>query len=104
MAAAAGGAKLGSDHQIAKRAKTEKLIAQVREQAQLGAADAINGIEVKHTTINRRVEREIRENTVYRDCVNTPVAIELLDNARANRAIGPIEAIVPPATGRSESQ
>lgn len=97
------GAKLGSDHQIAKQAKTEVLIAKVKEQAQLGAAEAISKIDINHTTINRRLEKEIRENTIYRDCISSTDAERLLDNARGNRAVAPSEASVPPGTGRSES-
>lgn len=102
--AAAGGAKLGSDHEIAKQATTKQLIADVKEQAQLGAAAAILKIDVTHTTINRRLETEIRENNhIYHDCINTPSAERLLDDARGNRAVSPVEAVVPAGSGRSES-
>jgi hypothetical protein len=103
LGATVGGAKLGSDHQLAKQAKVKELIAEVKEQAQQGAADAILKIDVKYTTINRRLETEIRENNhIYHDCVNTPTATRLLDDARANRPISSTEAIVPTGAGRSE--
>lgn len=95
---------MGSDHEIAKQAKTKELIAEVRNQAQLGAAYAIGKIDVKHTTINRRLETEIRENNhIYHDCVNTPAAERLLDDARGNRAVGSIETVVPVESGGSGS-
>lgn len=104
LGATVGGVKIGSDHQIAKQAKVEKLIAEVKEQAQLGAADAISKIDIKYTTINRKLETEVRENThIYHDCVNIPDAIRLLDDARANRPLSADKAVMPLETGGSES-
>ena len=43
-----------------------------RDAAIQAAADAIAGIDVKHTTINRTVEREVIEKPVYKECRHTP--------------------------------
>jgi len=104
-ASAAGGAKLGMDHIIAKQTKTEELIAAVREQAQQGAAEAIGKIDIKQTVINRKVETITREVPVYRECLNTPDVSRLLDDARANRdtAVSPGGSVVS-NTGSSKSQ
>jgi len=104
-ASAAGGAKLGMDHVIAKQAKTEALIAAVREQAQQGAAEAIGKIDIKQTVINRKVETITREVPVYRECLNTPDVSRLLDDARSNRdtAVSPGGSLLP-STSSNKSQ
>lgn len=100
-ASAAGGAKLGSDHQIAKQSKTEALIAAVKEQALQGAAAAIALNRPRHTTIQQRAETILRESKVYTECVNGPELERLLDAAR-NDGIGtvtPGSGIVPLESG-----
>lgn len=77
------GWRLGSDHVIASQAKDADLVARVREEAQLGAADAIAKIEIKQTTIRQTLEHTLRENTIYRDCLVDPVTKRLLDAARS---------------------
>jgi len=75
---------LSHDHTIAQQRETEALIAVVKEQAELGAAEAIGKIDIKQTTIRQTVEHTVREVPVYRDCVNDPTVERLLDNARSN--------------------
>lgn len=57
----------GKTIEAADRQSDEQLAAKVAAAAQTGAALAIAGIEIKHTTIRQRAEKEIRENTVYRN-------------------------------------
>ena len=80
------GVDLGADREIAKQAKIEEVRREVEDAARLGAAAAINEIEITNRTINREVETITREVPIYRDCVNTSDIERLLDAARANRA------------------
>ena len=56
------------------------------DASQKAAAEAIAGIEITHTTIQGRLEREIRIETQYRDCRHSPDAFRLLNDALDNRA------------------
>ncbi len=75
------GAKLGADHEIAKQAKVQDLIAQVKEQAQKGAAEAI----AKNRPINQYnkevLEHEIRVVPDYSRCVNSPDGMRAINSA-----------------------
>lgn len=74
-------------------------VAQVAYDAtQRANADRVGQTEDKHHTIERKLETIIREVPIYRDCVNTPDSIQLLDDARANRAtsVGDNPSPVPP--------
>lgn len=66
------GVEVGDDGATARQAREADVRRETRELAQQGAAAAISEIEVKHVTIRQRVEREIREHPVYRDCRHTP--------------------------------
>lgn len=83
------GMDLGADREIAKQAKIEEVRREVEDAARLGAAAAINEIEITNRTINRQVETITREVPVYRDCVHDPDVERLLDAARANRVSEP---------------
>ena len=78
-AGAAGGWKAASDHRDALdladgKAKSESLLA---------AADAIAKIKVVQQHITTKGETIVRENTVYRDCRNTPEMVKVLNAAAA---------------------
>jgi 5-enolpyruvylshikimate-3-phosphate synthase len=61
----------------ADRLKAEEIM----QQAEIGAAKAIAKIKVQNTTIRQPLEREVRENTVYVDCRNSPDSMRLLNAA-----------------------
>jgi hypothetical protein len=82
------GYAMGADHEIASRAKDESVEKRTRDAALSAAAEAIAGIQVRHTTIRQPVEREIRENVVYRDCHHSPDAFGLLNHALEDSAPG----------------
>lgn len=88
--ATAGGYKLGSDHQLASQAKTEDLIAKVKEQAQQGAAEAIS----KNRPINQYnkqvLDREIRIVPDYSRCVHSPDGLQSINSALENKRAEPI--------------
>ena len=79
------GYRMGRDSVIASQAKAEAVRLETLHLAQLAAAEEIAKIQVVHTTIRQTAEKTIREIPVYRDCVNDPGVVGLLDAARANR-------------------
>jgi hypothetical protein len=58
----------GIEQQQGTEAREELLVKKGIEAGQKGAAEAIAKIELKQVTIRQRVETEIREKPVYRDC------------------------------------
>lgn len=74
----------GVRYEKGQHARTEVLIARVREEAQLGAADAIAKNRPVQQIIKQKLETEVREVPVYRDCRNTPDVQRLLNNALTN--------------------
>lgn len=60
----------------------ERVVAAVAtEAAASAAAGAISKIRVQHTTVRQEVEREIRENVVYRECVHSPGSLQHINAA-----------------------
>lgn len=98
LAAAAGGAKLGSDHQIAKQAKTEALIAAVEKRAQIGAATAIAENKPVHQFNKQVIERETRIVPDYSRCVHSDAGLRALNSALENtRAESVGDSVLPDA-------
>lgn len=66
-----------------QQAHDEQLAAKVGAEAQNAAAKAIAGIQIKHTTIRQQAEKEIRENTVYRnpECAHTDSMLQRINEA-----------------------
>lgn len=62
------GNHIGKALERGDRMEDDALIEKVSKAAQLAAGEAIAGITVKHTTIRQQADKEIRENTIYRDC------------------------------------
>jgi hypothetical protein len=81
VALAIGGFTFGVKYQRGQEARAEQLIARVRDEAQLGAAEAIAKIEIKNTTIRQQLETVTREVPVYRDCRNTDDGMRLINDA-----------------------
>ena len=75
------GSHVGATGEKAKYATTQLLIAKAVEGAQQAAANEIAKIQVVNKTIQGKVETITRENTVYRDCHNSPDALRLLNDA-----------------------
>lgn len=67
----------------------DKAIADTRTAANLGAADAISKIKVTNTTVQGRLRTVVQNNPVYRDCVNDPATMGLLNSALSGKAAGP---------------
>ncbi len=67
--------------EIAERATLEELARVAREAAIQGAAEKIATIEVKHVTVRQKLETEIRERPVYRDCVADQRVLDTVNEA-----------------------
>lgn len=77
--------RLGQDSITAKQAREDQIRMETLQIAQLAAAEEIAKISVTHTTIRQKAETVIRERIQYRDCINDPAVVGLLDAARENR-------------------
>ena len=96
IAAIAGGFKLGVDHELAGQSRENKHIAQAVDAANNTAATAIAKIKVTHQVINQKVIHETSNSVVYRECVNTPDGLRLINSALTNSQ--PIDSDkLPPA-------
>lgn len=75
------GTDVGKTGEIARVAELKQAMEETREQAKLGAADAIAKNKVKHTVIQGKVQTIIKDVPVYRDCEHTDDAFRLLNDA-----------------------
>ena len=62
------------------QAREDRVRQETREAAQQGAAAAISKIEVKNVTINRKLETEVREKAVFRDCRSGPDSVRIYNS------------------------
>lgn len=98
------GVNVGRDREQAANAAAAQQLREAEERIREAVAVAIAGIEVRHTTIRQRAEKEIIREERYRECVHTPGVYGLLNDALADRPAGsnPGAAGLPgaDATGR----
>lgn len=76
---------LGQDSEIAGQARDEAVRKQTFDAAQQGAAAAIAANKPINRTIVQRAEKEIYENTVYRDCRVPASGVQLANEAITGR-------------------
>lgn len=88
LGAGYGGFRLGVDHEVAAQAREDQHIAQAVDAANGAAAAAIAKLVPKNTTIRQTLEKEIHENTVYRDCKSSDSVVREF-NAGIDAAPGP---------------
>jgi Tfp pilus assembly protein PilO len=79
---------LGQDHEIAKQAKQEQVIREVRQAAIEGAADAISKLKVENKTVYQRSDTVVREVPVYRDCKHDPRVLNDINEALTGKPAG----------------
>lgn len=75
------GVSAGTNAQIAKQAAVEEIVREVKEATAQVVADNIAKIEIRNTTIQGKVEREIRTNTVYAECKHTDDSMRYINEA-----------------------
>lgn len=80
------GKHIGNELADAQRLRDEALAHLVAEAAQKGAASATVKVDLIQKTIQTKAKEIVRVETQYRDCVNDPIVVGLLDAARANRS------------------
>lgn len=73
--------KAGWNAREVQAVREERLIELAALKAQEAAAEAIAGIKVRHVTIRQELEKEIRENVVYRDCAASDRVFQLSNEA-----------------------
>lgn len=94
------GSALEAASQIRETVIAERAIAAAQE----GAAKEIAKLEIKHVTLQQRIERETREVPVYRDCRHSADGLQQLNAVLENGTIPPGRGQLPanarPAAGR----
>lgn len=80
------GEGVGEAREKAGQKDRDDLVREVREAGQQGAAEAIAKLKPRNVTIRQEIAREIRENTVYRDCRVPADGVRLANEAITSRA------------------
>jgi hypothetical protein len=88
----------GQDNVTAFNAKSVEIVAATREAGQQGAAIAIAANRPKNTTIVNEVQREVKTNTVYADCRNTPAGLRGINEALTGKQSQPAGGLKLPGT------
>jgi len=91
----ASGAWTGKEYAEGRAAQAAQLIADTREQAMRGAAEAIAKNKPVHQHIKQVLEREIRTVPDYSRCVHSPDGLRSVNAALENKPIG--DSVVPDA-------
>ena len=93
------GYRMGKDAEVAKRAREDEIRMETLHLANQAAAEAIAAQMVINQTTIQPVEKIIRENKVFIECVAPDELVGLLDAARAGRAPSiPVSDRVLPGT------
>lgn len=66
-------------------ANTDKAVRDATDAARQAAAEEIAKIKITNTTINRKVEREVQEHTVYATCRVPASGMHIANEALAGR-------------------
>lgn len=85
------------DYYAAKAVENKELIERAAQASREAAAEVISGIEVKNVRITQKLETEIREKPVYRDCVADDSVFALTNEAITGQESG--DSSVPAASG-----
>ena len=83
------------DYYAAKATENKELIERAAQASREAAAEVISGIEVKNVRITQKLETEIREKPVYRDCVADDSVFALTNEAITGQESG--DSSVPAA-------
>lgn len=88
---------LGKEYAEGKAAKTEILVRQVQEQAQLGAAQAIAALQPRNVYTKQVLDREVRIVPDYSRCVHSPDGLRAINGALENKSVASSDSVVPGA-------
>lgn len=89
------------DYYAAKAIENKELIERAAQASREAAAEVISGIEVKNVRITQKLETEIREKPVYRDCVADDSVFNLTNEAITGQESGDPGV---PASGANDGQ
>ena len=89
------------DYYAAKVTENKELIERAAQASREAAATAISAIEVKNVRITQKLETEIREKPVYRDCVADDSVFNLTNEAITGQESGDPGV---PASGANDRQ
>lgn len=95
------GRKDGEANVIAQEAREEKIAKISYENASRASADAISKIEVKNVYQKQILEREVRENVVYRECKHSSAGLRGVNSALSGNAAEPTGDSELPKTNTS---
>ena len=104
LGAGASGFKLGRDSVIAGQAREDAQIEKAVQAANTATAEAIAGLKPKYTTIQNKLEKQIIENVVFRDCKLNAESFKLVNEALAfplDQKAGRVESFHIPSAGES---
>jgi hypothetical protein len=93
------GHRAGVDRTISGQASADQVRRETIEAAQQGAAQAIATLKPVNTTIVQKTQKEVRENTVYRDCRVPASGVQLANEAITGRPAEPAGGGVVPGPG-----
>jgi hypothetical protein len=96
-----GGRQWGLDSCEASKAREERLVKEASDAANKAAAQAIANLEIKHTTIQQILEKEVRVVPDYSRCRHSPDGLRALNDALTNGAKPSRDRVVPPADAAS---
>ena len=85
------GYSAGEDHIRAQQRAQEDIIREAIDASSQAAASAIAQIKVRHVTVNQKLEREIVEKQVFRDCRSGPDAVRLWNSTLPGAAEAPAQ-------------
>ena len=88
LGAFTGGYVKGRSDANSNCSEARMLILEAAQAAQKAAAQEIAKIEIRHTTIRQKVQREVLEKPVYRTCNHSPDGLRLVNQALSNGANG----------------
>lgn len=96
------GFNLGVDHNKATEADKREIVAKAVDAGLNAAASEIAKLTPKHTTIRQTLEKEIRENTIYRDCASSPDSVRAFNSGFSSEPADPLSGVKLPPTVPSE--
>lgn len=87
LGAGAGGFRMGADHEVAAQARAAKHVGEAVAAANMASAEAISRIKVTNSNIYSKVQHEITEKIVYRDCRHSDVGLQHVNAALSGRPL-----------------
>lgn len=104
LASIAGGSYIkgrgdGADGIIARQARDDAVRMETLQLAQQGAAEAIAAIEIKHVTVRQKLETQLVEKPVYRNCIADDRVFDLTNEAITGQSVPAGSVVVPVAGG-----